>query len=351
MKAHQSPSAALPAFRIGSDALPSGDAVPALHAALASVFDVTPHQDHGQDQGDAGFRMVTYNLGSCVVAQCRMTGLDFTRSRATIARSGVDHFIIQMVVAGADRWQTDDGTYLFQPGDIGIMDLSQMIIADPRHVENISLVVPRAALSALLPDADRLHGLVLPGAAPMTAVLGAHLIALAKQVPHMSMEEAASVSAASLVLVATCLGGFVEGQARVPRAEIKTPLLQARRFIDTHLASPDLGLALLEQGLGMSRSTLFRLFEPFGGVAKYILHRRMTRAFHQIVANGHDARRIGEIARSVGMANEASFSRAFRRIFGVSPREARLMARPAATVPAAPAPDLHHWLQDLMPDA
>jgi AraC-like DNA-binding protein len=184
----------------------------------------------------------------------------------------------------------------------------------------------------------------------MAVVLGAHLLALLEQAPHMSVEEAASIASASLALVASCLAGFADGRASVPQAEVKAPLLLARRFIDEHLASPDLGLAMLAQGLGMSRSTLFRLFEPFGGVARYILHRRMTRAFHQVVSNRYDARRIGEIAHSVGIANEASFSRAFRRTFGVSPREARLMARPPAIAPAD-MPVFHSWLQDLMPEA
>ena len=42
-----------------------------------------------------------------------------------------------------------------------------------------------------------------------------------------------------------------------------------KRHIDEHLGDPDFGAAQVAEAFGLSRPTLYRLFEPLGGVAAY----------------------------------------------------------------------------------
>jgi AraC-like DNA-binding protein len=72
----------------------------------------------------------------------------------------------------------------------------------------------------------------------------------------------------------------------------------------------------------LSRSTLYALCEPLGGVAAFIQKRRLNRV-HAILANPHHRGRISEVAHQHGFVSGAHFSRAFRRAFDCSPREAR----------------------------
>jgi AraC-like DNA-binding protein len=65
------------------------------------------------------------------------------------------------------------------------------------------------------------------------------------------------------------------------------------------------------------------MFEPLGGIASYIRERRMFRCLAEITSPTHTHRSIADLAYSWGFGNEAAFSRAFRRMFGMSPREAR----------------------------
>jgi AraC-like DNA-binding protein len=82
----------------------------------------------------------------------------------------------------------------------------------------------------------------------------------------------------------------------------------------------------------MSRSQLYRLLEGEGGAAHYIQHRRLSESF-AILCDTTNNLPIGVVAESLCFADASSFSRAFRREFGVSPSDVR-----AATLVGLPPP-------------
>ena len=105
-----------------------------------------------------------------------------------------------------------------------------------------------------------------------------------------------------------------------------TPLesyVSIRRFIDRHLTSPALSVDMIATSFGLSRATLYRLFEPVGGIATYIRKQKLDRAFQEITAASRSNGRVGPIAYRLGFKNFSAFSRAFRSAYGVSPAEAR----------------------------
>jgi AraC-like DNA-binding protein len=71
-----------------------------------------------------------------------------------------------------------------------------------------------------------------------------------------------------------------------------------------------------------SRSQLYRLLEEEGGVARYIQRRRLSESF-AILCDARSNLPIGEIAETLCFSDASSFSRAFRREFGMSPGEVR----------------------------
>ncbi|WP_245329086.1 helix-turn-helix transcriptional regulator [Bradyrhizobium centrolobii] len=81
----------------------------------------------------------------------------------------------------------------------------------------------------------------------------------------------------------------------------------------------------MAQQLRISRSNLYRAFESVGGVAGYIQRKRLRAAHAELV--GSADRQVQEIAYRHGFKLASDFARAFRREFGVSPREMRERTR------------------------
>ena len=72
----------------------------------------------------------------------------------------------------------------------------------------------------------------------------------------------------------------------------------------------------------MSRSQLYRVLEGEGGAAAYIQRCRLTEGFAILCDTSNDLA-IGRVAELLCFADASTFSRAFRREFGMSPSEAR----------------------------
>jgi len=83
----------------------------------------------------------------------------------------------------------------------------------------------------------------------------------------------------------------------------------------------------LAAALGMSRSAFaLRFKELLGETPKYLTNWRMYKATGSLQK---DDRKMFEIAKSVGYDSDAAFSKAFKRVLGVAPREYRRSATEA----------------------
>jgi AraC-like DNA-binding protein len=146
------------------------------------------------------------------------------------------------------------------------------------------------------------------------------VVALTDRLPTMRADEAPVVAVALRDVLAACLRPSADAAARAQPQLDMLAFRRAERIIDANLHRPDWGPEELRRALGVSRSTLYRVFEPSGGVAEHIRARRLARA-HALLRNSNGGRRISEIGRACGFASEAHFSRAFRQAYGHTARE------------------------------
>jgi len=97
---------------------------------------------------------------------------------------------------------------------------------------------------------------------------------------------------------------------------------RVRQAVKEHLRSPRLNPQTLARLVGVSRSNLYRLFEEEGGVASYIQRDRLREA-HRILSAPGEPQPIAAIAESLCFVDASNFSRAFKREFGYTAKEAR----------------------------
>ena len=92
----------------------------------------------------------------------------------------------------------------------------------------------------------------------------------------------------------------------------------ARALIDAHLGSGNLTIKHLCRDLGLSRTSLHRLFEDEGGIQAYIRNRRLE-AVHQALTRHDSEDAIQDLADRYGFSDASHLSRVFRARYGVSP--------------------------------
>jgi AraC-like DNA-binding protein len=308
---------AIPSSILDTARLPPRERFSAWRDALAATHQAT--LPHGCEPERFDGLAQAWNLGTALVVAGRATQQCLRRTPAMIRADQVDHYFVRLQKAG--RWIGDvDGRHVESTtGMVTVFDMSRPTDGRSTAIENISFVLPRDALDDLLPPFD-MHGLTLHDG--LAALLRTHLIELVEILPSLDLASARRVTDATINLIAACVAPSRDATERA-RAPLEFALAtRVRRYVDRHLCSPELSPRTVSKALGLSRSTLYAICEPRGGVAAFIQKRRLDRV-HAILADPRDRRPITEIAEQHGFASLAHFSRAFRRAFGYSPREAR----------------------------
>lgn len=311
----------LPSFGFSADRMDTARNIAIWREAVATLFDVDDLA-----QGEPGpFRadVRSYAMGPVLIGLSRASGQRFRRTAETVARSGVDHIILQLYLKGGFDGVAGTRPVRVGAGDICLFDLAQTLETRAVAFENVTLVVPRPMFGDHLLRVEDLHGLVLPGCGVIARLLAGHLSALIEFAPRMSLHECQSVVEGTVSLIAACLRNEIDKADSAAGATAGPSLIRIRQHIESHLASEELSANSVAAHFGLSRASLYRLFAPAGGIADYIRSRRLHRAFFDLANAEARSVRISEVARRWQLGTDAHFTRSFKAAYGITPRAAR----------------------------
>jgi AraC-like DNA-binding protein len=289
--------------------------------SISCIFDVEP--DRGLEPEEFLATVEASLFGELMLARTTSVRQSWARSPLTIARDGMDHYMIQLFVEGEMEAEHKRGSTSVQGKSLVVFDLSQEVSSRTSNFTNLSLIVPRDALAGLLMSPDEQHMRTVSAQNPVVALLIDHMIGLERMKACISAAQARDLASATTALVAACLNDSGTGAPSGIQGPSVPQMMVVRRMIEQHLDDPGLSVDRIAQMAGISRTRLYSLFEPTGGVNAYVRERRLRGAFSALLDTRKRHRPIYDIAAECGFSNESAFSRAFRRRFGCSPREAR----------------------------
>lgn len=310
---------------------------------IAPIFDVQSLAPND----DSGFHaeLSRHHLGVALVGDVATTAQRYERSESLIGAVGVDHLLIQLYEIGHTVLDLGKREAQASPGDVLVFDLSRPVRSHASDMRAISLVLPRSLLNLDGNALDQAHGAVLSGRDPLGQLAGDHLRAMHRAVPTLDTRSAPAVAKASAQLLAACLSPSLMRDQEAP-ATMTATVAKICRFIDLRIGDPTLDARTLCSAFGLSRSALYRLFAPTGGVLEYIRRRRLARARLSLNASTLARGGIKKLARQFGFSSDEAFSRSFRSEFGISPREAAQQRLLMATNPNDDS--LTNWMQRLI---
>ena len=146
-------------------------------------------------------------------------------------------------------------------------------------------------------------------------------LARLRRLGAMSAADARQSLADSGQLIAAAFARRYRLDGNVEAAEKMASSARARRYIEAHLYDPDLTPDGVRQASGLSRATLYRLFQHEGGLFAYIRNCRLRAAANELLR--FPDRPVVEIAYLCGFGSAPDFARAFRRAYDMTPSDFR----------------------------
>lgn len=276
-----------------------------------------------------------WNVGGLVVSYVAAPSATVVRGKKNLASAPVDHWVLGLCHKGETGIETARSTLHAPAGIPFLWSLGEASRTERTAIERVQILMPRDMFPDIRAELDTLRGSVLD--TPAGVVLAEYMTALERWLPVLAPEALPRVAAAIHNMIAACL---VPGTGNLERAQVEIGCFlkdRVKQAVKTHLRSPSLGPKALCKMVGMSRSSLYRLFMYEGGIMHYIQHQRLLEA-HALLSDPHNRLTIVAISEQLCFSDATSFSRAFRREFGNCPSEVRQAAARGDPLPAYSLP-------------
>ena len=213
------------------------------------------------------------------------------------------------------------------PGDIGLLDTSRPYqVIFPQSFKQSILRMPEPLFRDIAPRGNDLAGFALPGRQPLTAIARQNLLYFERcagviEPAFLPAAANCAIEHLSLAMRAT----LRDDGARIAGPVVPDHVVRADAWISRNLHDAELSVESVARSVGLSPGYLQQLFRSVTGltVADAIRDRRLANCRKALADPSLGDQSITEIAFRWGFSESSSFSRAFRRAFGVSPRQFR----------------------------
>lgn len=236
---------------------------------------------------------------------------------------GGDDIAIELMRDCESAMLDHDGEHRLQPGDLYIVDYARPLqIARSRHRASGIVLSRRRVMDVLGEDLSGLAGRRIAGVG-LAAVLRQHMKA--------TLDAAADMTGAERVLAVQgaaemALAVLQAGRARIDDAQQFGAGFHAAacQLIERQCGDANLAPERVAAALGCSRASLYRVFARQGrSVSAVIWTARLERARRLLGSAEGVGVPIADVAIRCGFRETPTFSRMFRRRYGLTPSDAR----------------------------
>lgn len=280
------------------------------------------------DRADAFTGSVrTGDLGHLNVASVQSGTQGCSRTPGLARRDSDVYLQVGLIARGAATVVQDGREADLRPGDFAVYETDRPFFWGLRgDWELLVFTWPRASIALDAAASQQLTARALSGGDGLGAIVGRMLRDLVTSPPELSAAGAVRLADEVAELVTTVAGERVSPAA--PARPADDLLRRVDAHILEHLADPDLSPTSIAAAHFVSTRHLHRLFAHRGGtVAQQIQRQRLERCRRELL----DPRgSITDVSRRWGFPDLATFSRAFRGAYGMSPSEWRARCTPSS---------------------
>jgi len=228
----------------------------------------------------------------------------------------LDYYVIK--VAGKEQTRDDlkESLAARRAGDMVIFDLGQVRTASPEDCT--WCIFPRRLLDQKLGFLN-LHGLVLPAEMASTRFLTHYLFSVTSMAPQLTADEFTAIGKSMLILLSAAINREMASGSDIGNTEVLRG--QILEYINDSLGNPQLGPRLISERFRVSRTTLYRMFGEFGGVARLIQRKRLDNVYSILSGSADKPPSVSALSEISGFRTPGQFRKSFRDRFGITPKE------------------------------
>ncbi|GII02658.1 AraC-like ligand-binding domain-containing protein [Planobispora takensis] len=276
------------------------------------------------EEARAGFagRIVGRTLGPVQVSDVRAPAHVVSRAARHVVRDGREHYKLSLVLRGSGVVEQAGRYAVVTAGDLVLYDLARPIRFALEDHRLLALTIPRSVIPLPPAHVSDLVGTVLGSRQGPGRLAVSFLSALADDGDAAEGPHGAHVGEALVNVVTGAMRERLDGLPPVAGAHAEL-FGRIGEWIERNLHRPDLSPAVIAGAHHVSVRQLHRIFQAAGTtVAAHVRARRLDRCRRELSADPRTGR-VGVIAARWGFADATSFSRAFRRAYGMAPRDYR----------------------------
>jgi AraC family transcriptional activator of tynA and feaB len=242
-----------------------------------------------------------------------------SRTARLATDSPSDELLLSVQLASSGRISQHGRDALLTPGAAVLYEANRPYEIDHRLPGQHQLIakIDRSALG--LPDhaITRACGQLLSPEQPRLRLFTSYASTLYEEAGNLSAGDSYEASIFALELLAALLRAEA---GRTGRSEVRDLLTTLQSFVRTNLENADLSVETLAEHHHVSVRTIYNAFAPTGETpAVYIRKQRLKKATTLLSAPQVRERTVASIAVECGYADPSTFTRAFRREYGLSP--------------------------------
>jgi AraC-like DNA-binding protein len=283
-------------------------------------------------RGESAFRVNawTRSEGGFVVAHFTTVAgrAQLERTATEIGRDSRDNYVLYLPLEGEHEVEQCNRDVVCKPASLTLLTTGEPYTHTKRgDNDTLYLLMPRAFVDQRLTHGEDLCARTV-GAEHGVGRLAMDTIAsLCREAARMNSREflGACNLAGELVLLGLSGSSDLTSNARSIRA---SNLARAKRIIRARLSAADLTLDGIARECGVSLRYLHDLFQDDGRtVREYLQGERLQSARRMLEQTAAGAATVTDVCMACGFSSPSVFSTAFRKAFGISPRDVARRAR------------------------
>jgi AraC-like DNA-binding protein len=270
-------------------------------------------------------RIAKGQIGHLQISRLRSSPVVYRRERRHFHRDNEQNFLVTLPHGAPVRFNQFGREVICDPSDFILETSSAPYVFEYEQANAMTVIkVPGRLLSDRIATPEDFCAMRYSGREGSGALFLNMVQSIIAQADHLTSDVALRCSEHAIDLLALALTTSTPNRARFSSSVRRCHLDRVSLHILHHLADMELSPQSVSAVCGLSVRYLHLLFEPTGWTCwQWIRECRLSRCFNALLDPCHDGRAISELCYRWGFSDQATFSRAFKARFAMTPGDVR----------------------------